>query len=171
MNQWLLNLNQCAVVTSNATDNYQNFAHYNFKRLIYTACAADFGSGKIVIIYFNGHDRVKYRTLLLKALLLHFKEKVPRIEAGLPFRHPKNYGLCSLYRFGKAGLSWFLIPRINAINLPKRLYRQDFRKSSVLPVAPAPVKSPSPINDSTGPTSPATSKSPWCSSRSSPASA
>lgn len=88
-------------------------------------------------IIFNGHYRVKHRTWLLEALRLHFEEKLPRIEAGRRLGIPKSTACDLFVRFRKAGLSWPLPPRINAKNLDKRLYRQDSRKSSVLPVAPA----------------------------------
>jgi len=105
-----------------------------------TVCAADSGSGKIVSIIFNGHYGVKHRIWLLEVLRLHFEEKLPRIEAGRRLGIPKTTACDLFVRFRKAGLSLPLPPRINAKNLDKRLYRQAPRKSSVLPVAPAPCK-------------------------------
>ncbi len=81
---------------------------------------------------------MKHRKWLLEVLRLHFVEKLPRIEAGRRFGIPKTTNCDLFVRFRKAGLSWPLPPRINAKNLDKRLYRQASRKSSVLPVAPAP---------------------------------
>ncbi|HCC3327939.1 TPA: transposase [Salmonella enterica] len=93
-------------------------------------------------IIFNGHYRVKHRTWLLEVLRLHFEEKLPRIEAGRRLGIPKTTACDLFVRFRKAGLSWPLPPRINAKNLDKRLYRQDSRKSSGLPVVPAPCEIP-----------------------------
>ncbi|HCI5999591.1 IS66-like element accessory protein TnpA [Pantoea ananatis] len=88
---------------------------------------------------------MKHRTWLLEALRLHFDEKLPRIEAGRRLGIPKTT-VCDLFvRFRKAGLSWPLPPRINAKNLDKRLYRQDSRKSSVLPVASTPAPGEIPV--------------------------
>lgn len=85
---------------------------------------------------------MKYRTWLLEALRLHFEEKLSRIEAGRRLGIPKST-VCNLFvRFRQAGLSWPLPERINAKNLDKRLYRQDPRTLSVLPIATAPVETP-----------------------------
>ncbi|MEQ0113361.1 IS66-like element accessory protein TnpA [Klebsiella sp. JN_Kp123] len=91
-------------------------------------------------IIFNRHYRVKHRTWLLEVLRLHFEEKLPRIETGRRFGIPQTTNCDLFVRFRKAGRSWPLPLRINAKNLDKRLYRQASRKSSVLPVAPAPCK-------------------------------
>ncbi len=114
---------------------------------------------------------MKHRTWLLEALRLHFDEKLPRIEAGRRLGIPKTTACDLFVRFRKAGLSWPLPPRINAKILDKRLYQQASRKSSVLPVVPAPCEIPVARKRPRRPNFPATSKSPWWSSRCSPASA
>ncbi len=114
---------------------------------------------------------MKHRTWLLEALRLHFDEKLPRIEAGRRLGIPKTTACDLFVRFRKAGLSGLCrhesTPKfwISAFT-NRHPENRPFFPSSLLPV-----KSLSPANDHDAPTSPATSKSPWWSSRCSPASA
>ncbi|ENZ9917893.1 hypothetical protein ACFLJI_004679 [Salmonella enterica] len=49
---------------------------------------------------------MKYRTLLLDALRLHFDEHIPRLDVGRRFGIPKST-ICDLFvRFKKQEISW-----------------------------------------------------------------
>lgn len=66
---------------------------------------------------------VKYRTLLLEALHLHFDEHLPRLEVGRRLGIPKST-ICDLFvRFRKQGISWPLPADITPGKLESLLYR------------------------------------------------
>lgn len=114
---------------------------------------------------------MKHRTWLPEVLRLHFEEKLPRIEAGRRLGIPKTTACDLFVRFMKTGLSWPLPPRINAKIWINAFTDRHPENPPFHPVPRSPVKSLSPANDHNAPTSPATSKSHWWSSRCSPASA
>ena len=65
---------------------------------------------------------VKYRTLLLEALHLHFDEHLPRLEVGRRLGIPKST-ICDLFvRFRKQGMSWPLPADITPGKLESLLY-------------------------------------------------
>lgn len=65
---------------------------------------------------------VKYRTLLLEALHLHFDEHLPRLEVGRRLAIPKST-ICDLFvRFRKLGMSWPLPADITPGKLESLLY-------------------------------------------------
>ena len=93
---------------------------------------------------FNGHYRVRNQTWLLEALLLHFDEKLSRIEAGRRLGIPKTT-VCELFvRFQRAGLSWPLPDSVNLKALNNRFYQQASRKSPVPPPSAEPTAIPAP---------------------------
>ncbi|MCE0799473.1 IS66-like element accessory protein TnpA [Buttiauxella sp. S04-F03] len=65
---------------------------------------------------------MKYRTLLLEALHLHFDEHLPRLEVGRRLGIPKST-ICDLFvRFRKQGISWSLPADITPGKLESLLY-------------------------------------------------
>ncbi|CBJ92979.1 hypothetical protein XNC1_p0139 (plasmid) [Xenorhabdus nematophila ATCC 19061] len=88
-------------------------------------------------IIFSGHYCMKYRTLLLDALRLHFDEHLSRLDVGRRLGIPKST-LCALFvRFKKLGMSWPLPDNMTADKLESQLY--PARPHAVRLDIPAPV--------------------------------
>lgn len=85
-------------------------------------------------IYIMDITTVKYRTLLLQALHLHFDEHLPRLEVGRRLGIPKST-ICDLFvRFRKQGVSWPLPADIASRKLESLLY--PVRVATILPEVP-----------------------------------
>ncbi|CBJ89729.1 conserved hypothetical protein [Xenorhabdus nematophila ATCC 19061] len=80
---------------------------------------------------------MKYRTLLLDALRLHFDEHLSRLDVGRRLGIPKST-ICALFvRFKKLGMSWPLPDNMTADKLESQLY--PARTHAVRLDIPAPV--------------------------------
>lgn len=77
---------------------------------------------------------MKYRTLLLEALHLHFDEHLPRLEVGRRLGIPKS-SICDLFvRFRKQEISWPLPADITPGKLESLLY--PARSATIRPEVP-----------------------------------
>ncbi|CAM3650230.1 Putative transposase [Xenorhabdus nematophila ATCC 19061] len=86
---------------------------------------------------------MKYRTLLLDALRLHFDEHLSRLDVGRRLGIPKST-ICALFvRFKKLGMSWPLPDNMTADKLESQLY--PARTHAVRLDIPAPVLADEPV--------------------------
>ncbi|QNJ37027.1 transposase [Xenorhabdus nematophila] len=86
---------------------------------------------------------MKYRTLLLDALRLHFDEHLSRLDVGRRLGIPKST-ICALFvRFKKLGMSWPLPDNMTADKLESQLY--PARPHAVRLDIPAPVLADEPV--------------------------
>ncbi|MDE9534950.1 IS66-like element accessory protein TnpA [Xenorhabdus bovienii] len=86
---------------------------------------------------------MKYRTLLLDALRLHFDEHISRLDVGRRLGIPKST-ICDLFvRFKRQGISWPLPDNMTSDKLESQLY--PARTNPVMPDIPEPVLAGEPV--------------------------